>query len=287
MMIKDAWFIAPSNKITLVQLTNAKSRFTRLGLKYYFLESITRTDLYFAGTLSRRAKELTTALSSPNGNLVVAVKGGYASMELLSKLNWKKILKSKKTVMGYSDITAILLGLHTRGYKGRLIHGPNAGTKAWGNVTRSLIKNCINDLPYSIKVPRKAKFFNKNNFSGRVIGGNLRIISHMFGTKFELNPLPGDVLFFEDVQEESPAIYTMFLQLHMSGKLDNISGLLIGEMNKSTHYLPLLKRFLKHLKIPIIYELPLGHGKNMIPIRLGDEVKFDSETNELSFKILK
>lgn len=282
-MSDKAWLFAPSNKIRLDHLERAKRRLTKLHLIPLYSDSIIRTDLYFAGTLSRRKRELQSALLSSEGNILFAVRGGYASMEILDKLNWKKILRCKKTIVGYSDITAILMGFFTKGYSGTLIHAPNIGTSAWGKTSFEILEKCFRGEDYEVPLLKKCKYMNEADFQGRLLGGNLRIISHMFGTKYEIAPKKGDVLFFEDVQEESPAIYTMFLQLYLTGKLDNISALIIGQMNKSTKYLPLLKRFLKRIKVPVLYEVPLGHGAKMIPMRLGDTVRYDSKKKTLYF----
>lgn len=283
---KKAWLVAPSNKLSEDNLILAKKRASLLGYEVLFRKDINRKDLYFAGSLQRRVKELNEAFSSKEGSIIFAVKGGYASMELLVKLDWNLILKSSKSFMGHSDITAILIGFYKKKYKGLLIHGPNIGSKiTWSNDLKylDLIKKCTSSEDYSILIPPSAKFLNKSNFEGKIFGGNLRIISHLFGTEFEIQPEDGDVLFFEDVRERPASIYTMFLQLYLSGKLNHIKALIIGHMNNSGKYLPLLERFLRRLNIPIIYELPLGHELKIIPIRLGDRINFDSKKNKLYF----
>ncbi len=281
-----AWLIAPSNKLSSDQFLLSKERLISMGFQPFYRSDILRKDLYFAGTLSRRVDEINDAFSSSNGSFVFAIKGGYASMELLANLDWDLILSSKKSFMGHSDITALLVGFYKKNYSGVLVHGPNIGSKlTWSDDVKylDLLKSCLKGDDYSFEVLSSAKFLNKSDFKGKIFGGNLRIICHLFGTEFEIQPSDGDVLFFEDVRERPASIYTMLLQLYLSGKLNHVKAILLGHMNKSGKYLPLLERFLRRLDIPVIYELPLGHESSMIPIRLGDTVSFDSITNTLSF----
>ncbi len=280
----SAWLIAPSNKISRSHLEKAKKRLTDIGYTPLFRKDILRTDLYFAGTLKRRRDELTEALTSEDSEFVFAVKGGYASMELLRKLDWKKILASQKTIMGYSDITAILIALHEKGYKGRLIHGPNIGTRAWPTTGRyyEMLDACLHKRKYVFKLPKTLKSFHKKSFRGPIIGGNLRIINHLLGTDYDLKT-KGFVLALEDVRERPAAIYTMLIQLHFLKKFRGLKGVMFGQMNYCGNYLPLLKKFIRRLGIPVLYDLHLGHGRNMVPFAYGDEVVFDEKKNTLVF----
>jgi len=285
-MVNSGYLIAPSSKINKRHLENAKFKLSLLGLNSNNRKDILSQDIYFAGSVKRRTEELNEALTS-NSEYIFAVKGGYAIMELFSFLNWDKILSTKnKTIMGFSDISALLLALTSKNYSGILVHGPNMGLKEWEKNSNyvNLIKKVLSNKNYSFNLKNyNCKFQNKQNFSGRIIGGNLRIISLLYGTNYEIQVDDDSILFVEDVRERPAALYSMLLQLELTGKLKNIKALLIGSMVKCGKYLPLLEKFLERLEIPIIYELPIGHVNEMFPIRLNSKIHFDSENNIIHF----
>lgn len=280
--------IAPSSYISVKKLKTSINRLKEFKFNYIYRKDVIEKEVYFAGTLNRRVKEFNEAFISNNKN-IFSIKGGYASMELLNYLNWEEILKQNKTFMGFSDITSLLIGLYSKGYQGRLIHGPNIGGNSWKGTflhKKDFFLDCISGKDYYFKLEKEIKYKNLNDFEGEIIGGNLRIITHMIGTEFEPN-FSNKVVFLEDVREKPAAIYTMLLYLQMTNKLKHIKALLIGKMNNCGEYIELLELFFKRLNIPIIYELPLGHAGYMYPIRYGDLVKFDSKKKQLYFSETK
>ncbi|MBT7903169.1 LD-carboxypeptidase [Candidatus Woesearchaeota archaeon] len=284
-MKSNSRIIAPSKKISKHELIKGIQRLHKIGFIPKYNSDITSSDIYFAGTLQRRVLEIETALLEVKNPFIFCARGGYASMELLSHINPKLIKKSKKTIIGHSDITALLLGFYKKGFQGNLIHGPNICTKNWieNSVSEKLLIDCLTNKPYKINLKNHTHILNEKSFNGHIIGGNLRIICHMIGTEYEIDTNK-KILFLEDVNERPAAIYNMLLHLKLAGKLKNIKALLIGNFQKSRNYLKLLEKFIKTLKIPIIYELRLGHQNNIIPIRLGDYVHYNTLTKNLSFK---
>lgn len=271
--------ISPSGKITARQLKSSVIRLEKIQYNVKYSKSILDKNVYFAGTVQRRVKEIEDAFYSDE-NIIFCCRGGYGSMELLDHLDWSKIMSTNKTLIGYSDITALLLGFYAKGYKKSLIHGPMPGFSNFDS--NDLLKKCITCSPYSYKFGATVKTINDWDFKGEIVGGNLRIMCHMIGTKYELNT-EGKILFIEDVNERAAAIYNMLLHLEMCGKFTDIKALLIGEMHHCQKYIPLLELFLKRLKIPILYRLPLGHGKQMIPIKIGSTVAYSSKKKVLFF----
>jgi muramoyltetrapeptide carboxypeptidase len=283
-----SWLIAPSKFLTKKALQDAIKNVSDFGYVPLYDSSISTKTFYLAGSVKRRTDELHQALFSKEGDVIFSCWGGYGSMELLDHLNWEKILslKNKKSLIGSSDITALLLGFYTKGYKGILVHGQMPSSSNWfakDFLLAQMHKDAISGKSYKYKIPKSAKKINISSFNGEIVGGNLRILTHMIGSKYELNT-KNKILFIEDTNERAAAIYNMLLHLEMAGKLFSIKALLIGKMTNCGDYLKFVELFCKRFSIPVIYELPLGHNKKTIPIRMGDVVTFDNNQQILTFK---
>jgi muramoyltetrapeptide carboxypeptidase len=71
-------------------------------------DSIFERDLYFAGTVDRRARELGEMFAREDVKAILCARGGYGANYLLPQLAMKKIAAKPKIFVGYSDITSLL-----------------------------------------------------------------------------------------------------------------------------------------------------------------------------------
>lgn len=264
-MLKIINLIAPSAYITDAQVKKSLSNLNSLGYSnILFQNNITERDFYFAGSINRRIKELNFVLN--RNNLVFCARGGYGCIELLPKIK----LNSKSILIGNSDITALILGITSKNKSLIAIHGPMPATKNWPTNPKHLkyLLNCINNVPFEVPFENDWGINNfKETISGQIIGGNLRIITSLIGTDFMPN-FKNKILFLEDVNENPAAIYNMLLHLKLSGKLDKVKLILLGKFHNCGDYEPFIELFIKKTKIPVITNMPLGHCKNMIPIKI-------------------
>ncbi len=105
----------------------------------------------------------------------------------------------------------------------------------------------------------------------------------------------GCILFFEEVDSPPYVIDGMLWQLRQAGKLDNVVGVVVGEMEKCdwredrpeaprTRSLEdVLEERLEPLGVPVLYKLPLGHGKHLAPMPLGVTATLDADERSLTF----
>src|SRR5260370_28792370 len=80
-------------------------------------------DLYFAGSVERRARELEEMFVRDDVKAILCVRGGYGSNYLLPALDVKKIAAHPKIFIGYSDLTTLLTYLCDRAGM-TTFHGP-------------------------------------------------------------------------------------------------------------------------------------------------------------------
>src|ERR1700690_2272306 len=118
--------VAPASNIQRDLLDAGCDRLRRLGYKPFYFESILEQDLYFAGSVERRARELEEMFVRDDVRAIVCARGGYGANYLLGVLHLLKIERHPKIFAGYSDITTLLTYLtDTAGFV--TFHGPMAG----------------------------------------------------------------------------------------------------------------------------------------------------------------
>ncbi|MFM7156495.1 MAG: LD-carboxypeptidase, partial [Bacteroidota bacterium] len=114
---------------------------------------------------------------------------------------------------------------------------------------------------------------------GRLTGGNLSMIVATLGTPYEIDT-KDSLLFLEDIAEEPYRIDRMLTQLWLAGKLQQCSGIILGQFkNCEAKRIPgfevsfslqeVLESRITSLGIPAVYGLPIGHVKSKMTIPLG------------------
>jgi muramoyltetrapeptide carboxypeptidase len=184
--------------------------------------------------------------------------------------------------MGFSDITALLLGIQKK--TGVVtFHGPvgNSGLNdfTWDSLQSVLIKKENTFYENKEKVtltPGIAK--------GILIGGNLSVLTSIIGSDY-LPDFSGKILFLEDAEEEPYSIDRMLTQLRLGGFLKNITGVIFGkcakcvaeEPDKAFTYEQMIEQNIKPLGIPAFYNASFGHVENKSTLPLGIKAEMDAE----------
>lgn len=234
----------------------------------------------YSGTDDERFDDLSAALLEPSVRAVFCARGGYGAVHLLERLNRLPLEADPKWLIGYSDITALHALMHSRGVAS--IHGPMAkhlsnfdGLDDDSQRLFALLRGQSPDLelerhPYN--VPGHAR--------GPLIGGNLAVIMGLFGTPYDLIR-PDTILFVEDISEPVYKVERQFYQLHLSGALRRLKGIVFGQF---TEYSPdvncdsmetMLSRILSGYSMPIAFNAPIGHVDHNVPILEGANCLFE------------
>ena len=112
--------VAPASNIKRELLDAGCQALRALGYKPFYFDSILDQDLYFAGSVKRRAQELEDMFLRPEVRAIVCARGGYGANYLLEAIDLQKIKSHPKIFVGYSDITTLLTLLCRRGGSGHL-----------------------------------------------------------------------------------------------------------------------------------------------------------------------
>jgi muramoyltetrapeptide carboxypeptidase len=299
-------FVAPAGPVKRDELMRGKERIEARGYKVKMRDDLFDVEGYLAGTDERRADELMEAFTDPEGKAVVCVRGGYGVMRILDLLDYDKIRHNPKVVVGFSDITALHAALNRRA--GLVsFHGPGPASGLGGEnpptdftadyLVRAL--DAVDDdrkfTEYAIEVPdsvSKVAAFGEGKARGRLIGGNLSLISALEGTPYAID-CEDAILLIEDVNEAPYRIDRMLQQLKLAGKLKQIKGAVLGQFtedfvredkltdDKRFDVTGVLTQYFADAGIPVLVNFPIGHHKQNATVPLGAQVEIDSDAKTL------
>ncbi|HYG61250.1 MAG TPA: LD-carboxypeptidase [Thermoanaerobaculia bacterium] len=249
---------------------------------------------YFAGTDEQRAADLNAMFADPEVRAIQCVRGGWGSARLLSLLDWNTIARSPKILLGYSDITALLLALHA---KTGLVtfHGP-VGLSQWNPFSVGYIKRVLQEAQAvtfeNLKeideddltvVENRVQTLRPGTARGRLLGGNLTVLTSLVGSDY-LPDWDGCILFLEDVEEAPYRIDRMLTQLRLAGILrkaraviwGNCTGCRPGEGYGSLTVTDVLQDHLLPLGVPVWSGAMIGHIDRQFTLPVGLEVEVDA-----------
>jgi len=268
-----------------------------LGLVPKRGQSVGQVHGYFAGRDKQRAADVNAMFADKTVKAIMAVRGGWGTARILPYLDFDLIRNNPKPLIGYSDITALHLALQA---KTGLVsfHGPNA-TSSWGKQTVASFKPLLFDGAKQVYtnptasddrlVQRKwrTQVIKGGKARGRLIGGNLTVLTAMVGTPYMPNT-DGAILFLEDVDEAEYRIDRMLTQLGQAGYLRGLKGVVFGQCSsckassgrKFTLH-SVLKQHISPLNIPAYQGAFFGHMKDQFTVPLGIEAELDADAGTL------
>lgn len=217
---------------------------------------------------------------NPDINSIMASCGGNFSAQLLHLLDYKKMAETPKTLIGFSDTTALLSAIYAKTGNGG-IFGPTVQTlgridnldKVFEILTaKNTVINFSDCIPLTSKKPEPAPLFS----------ATLSVLISLAGTPYFPN-LSGHILILEDIGEELSRLDRMLWQLNEVCPFKNLSGLIFGQFIdlKDTgrplglDFEGIIRKHTKGINIPVLINAPLGHGTNFLPIPLGKVAKLD------------
>ena len=250
---------------------------------------------YLAGEDKNRAKDVITMFADREVDAIICLRGGYGSPRILPYLDYDIISKNPKVLMGFSDVTALLNAIFV---KTGLItfHGPVA-SQNFSDYTLEEFKKVLftpgkhlvaTPPPFEVsegKVEKDNRITNitEGSAEGELIGGNLSLMVKLVGTPYEPS-YKDKILFLEDVAEAPYRVDGMFSHLKLSGRLDQLAGIVFGKCTRcrsSGNTLSLEQVLFDHLKplgIPAVRGLMVGHIKDMSTLPIGGMARLDTAT---------
>jgi muramoyltetrapeptide carboxypeptidase len=225
----------------------------------------------FAGTPQERADDIHHMFSNPKIEAIICARGGYGANRVLPLLDYNLIRDNPKIFMGYSDITAYLTSI-TQKTGLVTFHGPMMVSykKGFVNYNFQTMERILNGTPdFKIESPESlpARILKPGIAMGPLWGGNMTLLINRLGTSDSLDT-DGVILFLEDLDEYLYSFERMLVQMRAAGMLENIAGLIIGELHEFKDQDVAFERntdeivmdICGDLDIPIVSNFPCGHG---------------------------
>lgn len=246
---------------------------------------------YLAGTDARRSEEMTEAIADSSTVAIVAARGGYGSMRILSAVDFSPLQRRPKWLVGFSDVTALHVAWARAGVAS--VHGPmvaklgarmsdSATAASEGVDPRASWVNVMEGM----QVELVGKSVTQGCATGPLLGGNLAILTALLGTSFE-PMVDGAVLLIEDVGERPYRVDRMLTSLALAGWWNRVAGIAVGtftDCNPGPDGVcveDVVTERLGGLGIPVVRDLPIGHGPFNMPVRLGVSTVLDGAMGTL------
>jgi len=224
--------VAPASSFARDEFDAGVAEITRLGFTPVFDDSIFDRQMFTAGTPRVRTLALLRAFDGMDADAVIAVRGGYGSVDLLPLLDVDRIRRSRTAFVGYSDVTSLhsflngavgLASVHGPMIDGRLAKGSLAYDPA--TFLRSLSIEPLGEL-----APDGLEVIQPGVASGELVGGTITQLLSSFETPYAFRPSTPHVLFLDEVGERPYRLHRMLTQLRQSGRMASAAALVFGQL---------------------------------------------------------
>ncbi|WP_163324975.1 S66 peptidase family protein [Draconibacterium mangrovi] len=269
--------VSPAGKIDEKHVMPAVNWLEEQGYTVKLGKHVFAQHFQFAGTDEQRAADVQEALDDPDCDAIICSRGGYGTVRIIDRLDFSKFLKKPKWLVGFSDITILHSRLHNleiptiHGVMPRYFFDDKGEPKEDLTSMMALLKG--EGISYNIA---STEFDRQGKASGQLVGGNLSIVTSLSGTKYDIDTA-GKILFLEDIDEFLYHTDRMVHQLKLSGKLDNLAGLILGDytdmkdnespFGQTVH--EIFTEAVKEFDYPVCYGFPGGHDKKNLALAFG------------------
>jgi len=276
---------APSSAFGSTPFSDGLEVLKSLGFELFLPRGLHETDGYLAGSDRHRAEILHQLFREEAVDGIFCARGGFGALRILELLDADTIRDHPKTVVGYSDITALLATLY--GISGLVVfHGPVVSDLR--NATRATLDALLKAIAFQ-PVPwiciNGEITVGPGSATGPLIGGNLTTLCSMIGTPFQPD-FSGHLLFFEDRGEACYRIDRMLSQMKLAGCFEGIAGVLLGSFEGCgdlSEIIRVAEKVFSHLSIPIAAGFRFGHGEDNLTIPIGLPAVLDADSQSVVF----
>lgn len=261
--------VAPASYFRREDFETGCAALRQMGYNPVYDESISERDLYFAGSVDRRVRELEEMFARDDVRAIICARGGYGSNYLLPRIDISKIAAHPKAFIGYSDNTSLqtyfcdaanLVTFHGPMVAKDFARRDGVDIESW----RAALGGQEN-WRFDFDLKSGVKPLAQGSAEGILYGGCLSMLVESLGTPYEIRT-SGTILFIEDVAAKPYQIDRMLMHLKLAGKFNDVRGLIFGEMLDCTQapgqgytLEEVVSRVVGGLGIPVAYGLRSGH----------------------------
>jgi muramoyltetrapeptide carboxypeptidase len=281
--------VATAKAISADALDYAVDLFTKRGYKVKIGKHIYNVHHQSAGTDAERLHDINKAINDTDVKAIICFRGGYGSVRIVEDILWNKLQANPKWIVGFSDVTVLHSVMQTISVQSIHATMPINYKDNTPEAIESLF-NALEGKPNTYEISAHA-FNVQGTAEAELIGGNLAILYSLLGTKYEMN-FQDKLLFIEDVSEFHYHLDRMFWSLRLSGKLNQIKGLIVGGFTDmkdgvipfGKNAYEIISEHTAHLGIPVCYNFPVAHLNDNRAMVLGKTAKLEVMNDKVVFE---
>jgi muramoyltetrapeptide carboxypeptidase len=284
--------VCPASGATMQDISDFAALCREWGVKVKLGKNISRRSGYLSAPDEDRASELMGFIEDPEVDAVICARGGYGVMRILPMLDFTSIRQAGKIIMGFSDITALLIAANQ--LSGVVtFHGPVASSSFDDFTVKSLRETVVAEHQQAPSEFTNSRLTTiaQGSARGKLTGGNLALVVSTLGTRYEIDTTDA-ILFLEEVNEEPFRVDRMLTQLWLAGKLQSCKGIALGNFRdceaRGTSISPVsfsleqvFEQRLASLGIPVVYGLPFGHVRSKLTMPIGVQAELDATSKTI------
>jgi muramoyltetrapeptide carboxypeptidase len=272
--------VSPSSPVLRHELESGIKFLEENGFKVKYGKHIFSEERFLAGKDDERANDIMDFFKDPDVKAIIASRGGQGSQRLLPLLDYDVIKQNPKKLFGFSDTTALQLGLFKM--CGLISYTGFTLTVHTNALVKKTLMFCLSDQRYNIF---KGTQIYPGICQGLLLGGNLTLLTNLMGTPY-LPDFHESILLLEDVGVEPYNVDGMLSQLALAGIFDQVAGVIFGKFekckSKKLHQSngtveDVINEWSSTLKVPCIKDFSYGHGRQNSVLPIGDIVVLDAK----------
>lgn len=239
----------------------------------------------YAAPVPDRVSDLKEVLQDPQVEAILCGRGGYGCVHLLDFLPSALVADNPKWLIGFSDISVLhalwhhagVASLHASMCKHLTLEPPE------DECTQLLMDLLTMRSPEISYREPSGPGYVAGEAEGVLLGGNLAVLEGLVGTPWDVLSARGEdvILMLEDVGEAIYRSERLLYQLHLSGALSRIKGLILGQFNdtradknfETAEQMAGERIFDWKLTCPVATNFPAGHIRRNLPLPLGQRVR--------------
>jgi len=262
--------VAPASPCDPDEFEKGVLELRRLGFDPVYDDRVFERRGFVAGDPDRRRAQLTDLWRRADVDAVMALRGGYGSLQMLPLLgpaDAELAREARMAFIGYSDVTSLHIWLACRAGM-TSIHGPmidrrlSLGPDAYDPVS---FLASLRTEPMGELRPEGVEVLRKGSAEGPMLGGTLTQLLASMGTPWAFDPPAGHVLFIDEVGERPYRLDRMLVQLRQTGLLSRASAVVFGQMprcdepDSSVTARATVADVMSGFDGPVLFGFPSGH----------------------------
>jgi len=272
-------------------IRKVQSILINMGFKVHVAESVYARYGYMAGKDAFRAAEINALFADSNIHAMIAMRGGWGCARMLDLLDYDVIQANPKVIMGFSDITSLLIAI-TKKTGLVTFHGP-VGYSSWNDFSKRYVQKVLMQTEENVVMLNPAD--NKELYTihpgiadGVLVGGNLTVLQGIMGSDY-VPDWKGKILFLEETREEVYRVDRMLTTLKLAGVFDDMAGFVFGKCGHCAPEVPaeslsmeqVLKDHLNPTGKPAVFGAMIGHIANKFTLPIGINARLNASSGAI------